>query len=1267
MARYEIAITGDLIHGLSHVLGGVPATADPVVVLSGFLDRFAKQYGLSESGDIDADPLDVLGLPDELEVLLAGLLGLDARVTSDEVRRVIYDALTEVAAQQSSRRVINKTHDLSEEAILVLGQVCWNIETNGSRPRLPLKRLEIGGRTVCDIQVPGTRKDFATMMWAERANEKCGRKSSGQSFRKQAARLTVLMAQHILAGRDIQADVPVAANLTQDPDGRYRVVWTWDEAPTVSGAPAARTEAARALPSPAAAEVRSAVPGPVCIGAPADVGAGYQPRFVEVEIGHHWAEGGDGRVWLTGGPGLGKSFTARKLMRDALADRSDERASLLVWVDSAGVESVQAALAEAGEALRARGLMGPPTGSKSPGQEARAVLAALATSAWRWLVVLDNADADELIDANLVPSGANPGGRTVITTTSRSVRMGSHGRVVRAEHFSDDEAVAFLRSDVHRRNGADSPFAQAAEAQLATLAHTVGHHPLALSIAAATIASNALEIDEWISEFTADHPLDLVADERDPGGYPRLIAATWRAALARASRGLPEGLVERAVLVAALQATDGHPTWVWDTEAVATWVAGGGTLQRRHRVPVVVQRLIDHSIVDLRGGSWRNGRVAMHQLAARAVREHFDGETVHELAHILSVEWLKRITLDEPAHSVLLANTDALDEVVGLQEPASYVVAALRSYLDRPSLGTVEFGMNRVRAIAPALLRAGAVGQVRWAELWLAESIELERTGVDDAALAARGLETPAAMRAAVRDVLEKTVEREEGAWRGRSLGQLAAAHQALGDEAKAAAARAQAIATYEGVIADARELNAWWLTDLADLYVACGLADRRAQLFERADRVLKGEPPVVPDTVGDAALVVAQHWYGKAKVLAALGRRGEAIESAQQALVALGGQPRHPSLSHYYLMFLAGLHIEERAWAEAEECLTRALDSRDLLPGRRVLLASVQLHRGLSERALATLAHARFMGRRHSEGDSPTHLHLDPDVKEVLERTYAEMADSLTMVNGLELQEQTLVAATSERWGDALSLTRSRLEHLESHPDPDQWAHESQMADELSFAGLCASRAGEHREAVGHLERSISIQTLLAEMDPAWPPHDMHVALHRLRNALQGLQEWGQASDVADRLVEALEARLLQAPADVEPVADLSEALVRAAGLHFQAGDTERPGEPAGRAVSLLEAAIDAHPDEHRLRRLLIDALTMSAIVTDDPEAWGCFRRCVEIYEHLLVVDPGKHESDFVELLLLLASGLEQQGDPEAAEFRARAAELGWSAEDEA
>jgi tetratricopeptide (TPR) repeat protein len=207
-------LTKDLTAALAEITGSEPVEAIPVVVLAAYVDALAKQYGLSESLNLDVDPMErTQQVRPVMETVHRYFQGDGLELDADSVRSQLYDAVAGLAADPRVRKFLNRNQPLTENTVLHLAQIYWNLEATPQRPKLPIKRT--AGR---DIPVPGILADFATMTWTARVNQKCSYKSSGQGFRTQGARLAVLLAQH-LTTRTAPAPSSPARDLDVRPTG----------------------------------------------------------------------------------------------------------------------------------------------------------------------------------------------------------------------------------------------------------------------------------------------------------------------------------------------------------------------------------------------------------------------------------------------------------------------------------------------------------------------------------------------------------------------------------------------------------------------------------------------------------------------------------------------------------------------------------------------------------------------------------------------------------------------------------------------------------------------------------------------------------------------------------------------------------------------------------------------------------------------------------------------------------------------------------------
>ena len=447
-------------------------------------------------------------------------------------------------------------------------------------------------------------------------------------------------------------------------------------------------------------------PQRITVNVPQDVGTTYQRRAFDDEIDMLWASGGDRRIWLRGGPGVGKSYTARRIVQESLSIGGRGADQLVIWVDSAKEESIAEAFSKAMDLLA-----GATAGQVSRDQmmaKARKLHSTLTASDWRWLVVFDNANPKSLLDSGLMPTGKSPNGRVLVTTLGSDIRMSDHGKIVTAGVFSADEADSFLLRQVDSRTGGPAETALANDSRRHSLAQTLNFHPLAVSIASATIIANAMTIPEWICEFEEVDRMDHAADSPDRGGYPHLISHTWQIALEKAAEGLPPGVARRAALVGAVLDPDGYPTWLWDHEALTSWVGNGEKLARRHGRPVVMQALEEYGVTEFVGRNWASGRLTMHQLAARAIRESAQSAELSELVDILTEAFLIRVTERkvEPA-SEFRRHLEVVLALTAISERSATTCRALLVYFHSGRGRELEVAAQRLEAQASVVEDVG--------------------------------------------------------------------------------------------------------------------------------------------------------------------------------------------------------------------------------------------------------------------------------------------------------------------------------------------------------------------------------------------------------------------------------------------------------------------------------------------------------------------------------------------------------------------------------
>ena len=189
---------------------------------------------------------------------------------------------------------------------------------------------------------------------------------------------------------------------------------------------------------------------------------------------------------LHGFGGVGKTQLAIEY-----AYRHAEQYNLVWWISAERQTDVLASLAELSDRL------GLPTGQDRQ-QTARAVLDALATSRYTWLLVYDNANRPDDL-AQLVPSS---GGHVLLT--SRNAEWTAQWHSIEVDVFERGESIELLRKRDTDLETADAD----------KLAEKLGDLPLALEQAANFQKATGMPTDEYLRLF--DERVELLNEGKPP-------------------------------------------------------------------------------------------------------------------------------------------------------------------------------------------------------------------------------------------------------------------------------------------------------------------------------------------------------------------------------------------------------------------------------------------------------------------------------------------------------------------------------------------------------------------------------------------------------------------------------------------------------------------------------------------------------------------------------------------------------------------------------
>jgi hypothetical protein len=308
---------------------------------------------------------------------------------------------------------------------------------------------------------------------------------------------------------------------------------------------------------------------------------------------------------LSGTGGVGKTQLAAQ---HATRQWPDPDLRVALWVSARSREAVVSAYAQAAvEVLHAD--------PADPEHAAQRLLAWLAATESRWLIVLDDLQRPE--DLHRLWPPATHQGHTVVTTRRRDPSLARADRVLLdVAVFTPAEAHTYLRAKL-----ADHPhLVDGLEGTAADL----GYLPLALAQAVAYLVNRDLTCQRYRQRLANQHrTLHHVLPELGelPDDHDQTVAATFALSVALADTLAPVGLARPVMMLACLLDPTGIPQELFTTRAVLDHLAaavGGGV--DAEEVGDAVQLLYRLSLVTV-DPQVPQRAVRVHALVQRATRE----------------------------------------------------------------------------------------------------------------------------------------------------------------------------------------------------------------------------------------------------------------------------------------------------------------------------------------------------------------------------------------------------------------------------------------------------------------------------------------------------------------------------------------------------------------------------------------------------------------------------------------------------------------------
>lgn len=734
---------------------------------------------------------------------------------------------------------------------------------------------------------------------------------------------------------------------------------------------------------------------------------------------------------LVGPNGYGKTYLAAAMLRGTARAGHSE---LQVWVNASSPSAAVMGYARAAADVGIADLATPPDTAASR------FLDWLGRTERQWMIVLDNV-TDSAGLRGLWPAGG--AGQVVVTchpSADMSEVAGLGPRICRIGEFSPREALSYLTARLYDDAGK--------RVEAVDLAADLGYMPLALGLAATTVAGTGLDCRQYRIRFTGRRQ-ELLGRSADGSVSPAEVA--WSLALDRADQLPPAGLARPLLAFVALLDPAGMPVQVAATRAAFGYLArhGRGMPVDQKEVMTALGSLAHSGLVAI-DRSVGSGLIAVHPLVQDTVRRLVPAAVLDDAARSAAdaiVEAWPALESDPALEQALRGCAGWLGGIAGdllwLPEPHPVLITAGNS-LTASGLGGAAvaywksmlaasgraLGPEHVRTLAmrdllaSACESAGRTDEAR--ELALISVAEREQVQGPDhpdtltARTALAGIYRDAGMYEAAIDAYGRVLSDREwvlGPEHADTLGvrsQLAGTYLQAGQPDQAIALYQRNLADWEQALGPEHpDVLAEYL-NVASAYQKAGRADEAIAIFARVRKIRETSLGTEhQDTLAATALLaLAYKSAGRLKDATTLYRQVLASREA-----ALG--PDHPDT-------LA-------AMANLASCYHTAHRMKDAIPLYERLLAGRERTQGPDHRDTMT-ARGNLAGAYHSAGRLA-------DALPVYERTVADFERVLgpdhpdTLTSRANLANAYYMA---RRLSDALRLYRRTIADAERALGPD-------------------------------------------------------------------------------------------------------------------------------------------------------------------------------------------------------------------------------------